>query len=526
MSLSGLKIHHTMTDDSYPEVPAEDYIVALDQGTTSARVIVFSASNATPVAAHQVELTQIHPHPGWVEHDPKEILSACRQCLDNVAAQLDAKRIPRSRVRALGITNQRETSVLWDKRTGEPVYNAVVWSDTRTEETATRLEEQAGSERVQQLCGLHISTYFAAVKVRWMLDEIPNVKEVYEQGNLCFGTVDSWLLYNFTKERRHITDTTNASRSMLLNLQTLKYDQELIDFFGVQKLILPQVLPSSQVYGHLAEDDSAFPGLSISGCLGDQSAALVGHLGFDKGDAKNTYGTGCFLLYNTGTQPIISRNGLLTTVAYHLEGQDPVFALEGSIANAGSVIKWFQNNLGVIETSEQMSELASQVKDSAGVVFVTAFSGLFAPYWRRDARGTIVGITAYTTKAHLARAALEATCFQTKAILDSMMRDSAHPFRKLLVDGGMSSSGVAMQIQADILGINVIRPAMREPTALGAAIAAGLAVGVWGSVDEVRERFSSRPGTTEFVGSLTSDERDRRFHDWERAVERACGWVE
>ncbi|ANB13973.1 glycerol kinase [Sugiyamaella lignohabitans] len=506
-------------------VDEEQYVLALDQGTTSARVIVFS-SESVPVASHQVELNQHYPHPGWVEHDPMELIRACRECIDKVGDKLDAKRIPRKNVKALGITNQRETTVLWDKRNGQPVYNAIVWSDTRTEGTVVRLEQKPNADKVPKICGLHISTYFAAVKVRWILDNVPKAREVYEEGCLCFGTVDSWILYNFTNGARHITDATNASRSMFMNIQTLEYDAELVDFFDVPKLNLPDVVSSSEIYGYFSDDDAAFPSLPISGCLGDQSSALVGHLGFDKGDAKNTYGTGCFLLYNTGNDPVTSENGLLTTIAFQLKGQKPVYALEGSIAVAGSIIKWFRNNLGLIETSEQMSDLAGQVKDSAGVYFVTAFSGLFAPYWRRDARGTIVGLTAYTTRAHIARAAIEATCFQTRAILESMSRDSGVPFHKLLVDGGMSSSAVAMQIQSDILGMEVVRPGMREPTALGAAIVAGLATGVWNDLDHVRSKLQKRRTITSFTGSLTEKERDEQYRMWGRAVEKACGWVE
>lgn len=501
------------------------YIAALDQGTNSARVIVFS-DTADPVASHQIDLNQIYPNPGWVEHDPRELVEASKQCLVEVAKQLKSKNISLDAVKALGISNQRETSILWDKTTGEPVYNAIVWSDIRTEQLVEKLKEEPLADRIHELCGLPLNPYFAALKVRWMLDEVPKAREVYEANNLCFGTVDSWLLYNFTggvNGGRHITDVTNASRSMFMNLKTLQYDQELIDFFGVQKLTLPEIVSSSEIYGDITLDID-FKGLPIAGCLGDQSSALVGHQGFNRGDAKNTYGTGCFLLYNTGNEPIQSKNGLLSTVAYQFKGQAPVYALEGSIAVAGSIVKWFKNNLGIIETSEQMSELASQVEDTGGVVFVTAFSGLFAPYWKSDARGTIVGMTSYTNRCHLARAALEATCFQTKAILDCMARDSGTPFKALLVDGGLTNSNVVMQIQADILGIDVVRPPMKEPSALGCALAAGLAVGVWQSVDELK-KVNTQNRSTRFSGTLSDEQQSEKFALWQKAVEKACGWL-
>lgn len=498
------------------------YVAALDQGTTSTRVIIFS-DTTEPVASYQLGLEQIYPKPGWVEHDPKEIIEACKKCLIEVAVQLNQKRIPLKAVKALGISNQRETSIVWDRTTGEPVYNAIVWSDMRTEAIVETLKRAPGAERIQDLCGLPLHQYFAAVKVRWILDEVAKARQVYEAGNLCFGTVDSWILYNFTggiNGGKHITDCTNASRSMLMNLKTLQYDDELIKFFGFEKLILPEIVSSSEIYGSLCLDIE-LRGLAIAGCLGDQSSALVGHQGFQAGAAKSTYGTGCFLLYNTGNEPVRSTNGLITTIAYHFKGQKPVYALEGSIAVAGSIVKWFKNNLGIIETSEQMSELASQVDDTGGVVFVTAMSGLFAPYWRSDARGTIVGMTAYTNRCHLARAALEATCFQNKAILDSMSKDSNTPFKSLRVDGGLTNSDVTMQLQADILGIDVVRPCMREPTALGCALAAGLAVGVWDSIDQLQSLTTQR-GQTVFKGLLTAQQCIEKFAMWEKAVAKAC----
>lgn len=513
-----------MIQDSSPE-KEPSYVIAIDQGTTSARAIAFS-DTLKPVGSYQVELTQIYPHAGWVEHDPREVVNACQECMDTVGKILQEKDIPLTQVKAVGISNQRETTILWDKTTGEPIYNAIVWSDIRTEDTVKRLKQMPEAKRVEELSGLHISGYFAGVKVRWMLDELDKAKQLYDQGNLCFGTVDSWLLFKFTG--KHVTDITNASRSMFMNIKTGQYDEELIKFFGVEKLILPEIRSSSEVYGTVQFDNSPFKGLPVSGCIADQSSALLGHLGTNPGDVKNTYGTGCFLMYNTGNEPIQSKNGLLTTVAFKLGDAPTTYALEGSIAVAGSIVKWFKNNLGIIETSEQMGELASQVKDSGGVVFVTAFSGLFAPYWRPDARGTIVGMTAYTTRAHLARAALEATCFQTRAILEAMAKDSGHSFNRLKVDGGLTNSNVAMQIQSDILGIPVIRPPMKEPTALGGAIAAGLAVGVWENIAQIKalSEENQRGLVTEFVCSVSERDRAEIYRLWNKAVERSVGWLE
>lgn len=512
----------------------DSLVVAIDQGTTSARAVVFS-SFTLPVAAYQFELTQITPNPGWIEQDPKQLVEACRTCLLNVGHQLAEKNIPASRVKAIGIANQRETSVLWDRRTGEPVANAIVWSDTRTEPLVEEMRKLPGADQVQEICGLHLNAYFAALKVRWLLDHNENARRVYNEGELCFGTVDSWLIYALSGGKTHITDASNASRSMLLNLKEMRYDDRLIQFFGFEKLILPEIRPSSEVYGHYHAPGEELHGIPISGCVGDQSSALIGHMGFNKGDAKNTYGTGCFLHYNTGETPVFSKNGLLTTIAYQLPGQLPTYALEGSVAVCGSAIKWLKNNLGMIETSEQVGDLIESVPNSAGVYFVTAFSGLFSPYWRADARGTIVGITSYTNRAHIVRSAIEAVCFQTRAIfqlmeyenemqggISNMTRD-----RILSVDGGLTSSDVIMQLQADILGVNIVRPAMKEVTALGAAIMAGLAVGVWKDLADVTMRHSLSEGSlSRFTPNSSAEQRRQGFHQWQRAVERATGWVE
>ncbi|KAF5093479.1 hypothetical protein D0Z03_002397 [Geotrichum reessii] len=503
---------------------SQQYIGALDQGTTSTRFILFNTEGEI-VSIHQKEFTQIYQKPGWVEHDPRELLESAQECMYEVGQKIKSLNIQPNQVKAIGITNQRETTCVWHKETGEPLSNAIVWSDARTSETVAKLKAKPGADKIHGLCGLPISTYFAAVKLRWLLDNEESVKTAYEEGNLCFGTVDSWLLWNLLgglNGGRHITDATNASRSMFMNIHTLKYDPELIEFFGVEKAILPEIVSSSEVYGRIGV--GAFSGVPLSGCLGDQSAALVGQLGFQAGEAKNTYGTGCFLLYNTGNEPIISKNGLLTTIGFQFGNNPPQYALEGSIAVAGSAIKWLRDNIQLIKTSEEISEFASKVEDSAGVVFVTALSGLFAPYWRDDARGTILGLTQYTRKEHLCRAALEAVCFQSKAILDAMEKDSGKPFKRLRVDGGVCNSDVAMQIQSDILGISVERPAMLETTALGAAIAAGFAVGVWKSFDELYQINSKNK--TVFESRYSEEKRASEFKQWNRAIEKACGWIE
>lgn len=504
----------------------QEFVGAIDQGTTSSRFILFDKQGQIKFS-HQVEFTQYYPRPGWVEHDPDELIDSIACCLKSVGKQIAAAGIRSKQVKAIGITNQRETTVVWDKTTGTPLHRAIVWADARTTETVKKLKEkekQAGI-KIQELCGLPLSTYFAAVKLRWILDNDPDVRQVYEEGNLAFGTIDSWILWNLLgglNGAKHITDVTNASRSMLMNIRTLKYDDQLIKFFGLEKLNLPEIVSSSEVYGRIGVGH--FSGVPIAGCLGDQSAALLGQLGFEAGDAKNTYGTGCFLLYNTGNKPVISKNGLLTTIGFQIKGQPAVYALEGSIAVAGSAIKWLRNNIGLIKSSEEIGEEAAKVENNAGVIFVTALSGLFAPYWRDDARGTIVGLTQYTKKSHICRAVIEATCFQSKAILDAMERDSGTPFKSLKVDGGMTNSDTAMQIQADILGIDVSRPQMRETTALGAAIAAGFAVGVWKNKDELKE--INKEGRTTFTGTYSEKRRAKEFKLWNRAVERAVGWLE
>lgn len=516
----------------------ESIVIAIDQGTTSARAVAFN-ERALPVAVYQVELRQIYPQPGWVEHDPNQLVEACKECVLQVGEQLTAKGIHLDQVKALGIANQRETAVLWDRRTGEPVGNAIVWSDSRTAHLVEEMKKRSDAYKVKDISGLYINAYFAATKVRWQLDNNEMVRRIYEEGELCFGTVDSWLVYALSGGEAHITDASNASRSMLLNLAKREYDPELIEFFGFEKLVLPEIKTSSEVYGHLYFPGEMFDGLPIAGCVGDQAAALVGHMGFNKGDAKNTYGTGCFLLYNTGTEPVLTDNGLLTTIAYQIPGEKPHYALEGSIAVCGSVIKWLRNNLGLIENSDQVGDLIESVPDTAGVYFVTAFNGLYSPYWIDSARGTIVGLTAYSTKAHITRAAIEAVCYQSREIYDVMRRDthgsvdeeetktlSGQTKNNLLkVDGGLTSSDVIMQLQADIAGVDIMRPAMKEVTALGAAVMAGLAVGVWKSLEEVEFKQKESAALTAYFSPNTGTyQRDKGLKQWHRAIEKAKGW--
>ncbi|KAF9581941.1 Glycerol kinase, partial [Lunasporangiospora selenospora] len=472
------------------------FIGAIDNGTTSSRFLIFD-ENGGLVIGHQLEYPQIYPHPGWVEHDPNAILESVLACIEGALRKFALQGNNVRDLKGVGITNQRETAVVWDKNTGKPLYNAIVWSDARTADIVRRMSNasEKGADAIKEVCGLPITTYFSAVKLRWMLENVPEVKEAHDNGTMLFGTVDSWLIYNLTGGREggvHVTDVTNASRTQLLDIRTLTWSDECLELFGLNKNILPEIKPSSSFFGkitHPALDTLA--GVPITGNLGDQHAAMVGQSCFQVGEAKNTYGTGCFMLFNTGMNHIISNNGLLTTVAYQFEGEPAVYALEGGIAVAGSAVQWLRDNLGIIKSADEINGLASVVKDNGGVVFVTAFSGLFAPYWRPDVRANITGLTQHTTKHHLARATLEAACFQTRAVLEAMNADSNHPLAALRVDGGLSNSDVCMQLQADILGIDVTRPQMRESTALGAATAAAvhLGIGKWaGGFKAFRER--------------------------------------
>ncbi|HTJ40331.1 MAG TPA: glycerol kinase GlpK [Dactylosporangium sp.] len=490
------------------------YILAIDQGTTSTRAIVFDADGAI-VALDQREHHQSFPRPGWVEHDPVEIWHNV-QAVSTRA--LDQAGLSRADVAAIGITNQRETTILWDARTGEPVHPAIVWQDTRTDGVIRALAGDAGPDRFRDRCGLPLATYFAAPKVVWLLDNVPGLRARAEAGEIRFGTVDTWLIEKLTG--RHVTDVTNASRTMLMNLTTLDWDDELLAAFGIPRVMLPEIGSSSFVYG---EAKTMLHGVPVASALGDQQAALFGQTCFAPGEAKCTYGTGSFLLLNTGTRPVASERGLLTTVGYRIGSADPVYALEGSIAITGSLVQWLRDNLGLISSAPEINDLAATVSDNGGCYIVPAFAGLFAPHWRPDARGVITGLTGYVTKGHLARAALEATAWQVKDVVDAMMAESAVPLETLKVDGGMTASDLLMGFQADVLDVPVVRPTVAETTALGAAYAAGLAVGFWPDTETLREKWHI---DKRWEPSMSADARGRGHALWLRAVERSFGWAD
>ncbi|KAJ5549910.1 hypothetical protein N7461_004608, partial [Penicillium sp. DV-2018c] len=504
---------------------SEIFVGSIDQGTTSTRFLIFSREGE-PVASHQVEFNQIYPHPGWHEQDPLELVSSVETCIEEAVSNFEAQGHSRTTIKSIGITNQRETTIVWDHETGEFLYNAIVWTDTRSQSIVADLKQKPGATQLQTLCGLPLSTYSSATKLLWMLAHVPRVKDAFDRGTLAFGTVDAWLVYRLNggaAANVFVSDSTNASRTMFVNLETLQYDETLLDFFGIKgRVHLPRIVPSSDAKAYGVVASGPLKNVPIMGCLGDQSAALVGQKGFSPGMAKNTYGTGCFLLYNVGERPVLSTHGLLATVAYHF-GTKPVYALEGSIAVAGSGVKFLQNNLEFFQEAREVNDLAQSVEDNGGCVFVTAFSGLFAPYWIDDAKGTMFGITQYTKKSHIARATLEATCFQTKAILDAMEKDSGHTLSELAVDGGMSNSDLAMQTQADLISMPVYRPKMRETTALGAAIAAGLAVGLWRNFAELRD--INRFGGAVFEPQVSRQESAAKLAQWEKAVEMCRGWI-
>ncbi|KIV91759.1 hypothetical protein B0A52_06329 [Exophiala mesophila] len=507
---------------------SEVFVGSIDQGTTSSRFLIFN-KQGEPVASHQLEFKQIYPQPGWHEHDPLEIVSSVEKCIDGAVAQFETQGHNINSIKAIGITNQRETTVLWDQQTGEPLYNAIVWTDTRTQNMIRKIKHRLGADLLNEISGLPLSTYPSVGKLLWLLENEPKVKTAYDKGVLAFGTIDAWLVYKLNggpKRNIFVSDPSNASRTLFMNISTLQYDESLIDFFRIDptKVHLPKIVHSSDATAYGSLTTTVLKGIPITGVLGDQSAALVGQKGFTPGLAKNTYGTGSFILYNVGDKPVISKHGLLTTVAFDFGGSTkPQYALEGSIAVAGSSVKFLVDNLGFIESSSKISSLAETVEDNGGVTFVTAFSGLFAPYWIDDARGTLFGITAYTQRGHIARATLEATCFQTKAILVAMEKDSGHKLTELAVDGGMCNSDLTMQTQSDLISIPVVRPAMRETTALGAAIAAGLAVGVWNDIDELKQ--INTEGMTKFSPSIGQDAAETRFARWEKAVEMSKGWA-
>jgi glycerol kinase len=490
------------------------YIAAIDQGTTSTRCILFDHAGAI-VSVDQKEHHQIYPKPGWVEHDALEIWEhtqrVVRGALDNSGAEV-------ADIAAIGITNQRETTLIWERETGRPVYNAIVWQDTRTDSLCSDLAKEGGQNRFQKKTGLPLATYFSGPKIKWILDNTPGAREKAEKGELLFGNMDSWIIWNLTGA--HVTDVTNASRTLLMDLKTLDWDEEILGILGIPHSLLPKICSSSEVYGQVR---GALGGVPIAGDLGDQQAALFGQTCYSPGEAKNTYGTGCFMLLNTGEKPVLSKNGLLTTLGYKIGQAKPVYALEGSIAISGALVQWLRDNIGLIEKSVDVETLARTVEDNGGVYFVPAFSGLFAPYWRSDARGAIVGMTRYVNKGHLARAVLEATAYQTAEVLDAMEKDSGVRLTALKVDGGMVFNELLMQFQADILNVPVIRPKVAETTALGAAYAAGLAVGFWKDYDELRLNWGR---DKEWKPAMGSEKREELYSGWKKAVTRTFNWVD
>ncbi|KXS19324.1 glycerol kinase-like protein [Gonapodya prolifera JEL478] len=508
------------------------WVAAIDQGTSSSRFIVFDPATGDIVAITQTEFPQIYPNAGWCEHNPEEgILRSVEYCIRETCRKIELETGFKAKdvIQAVGITNQRETAVVWDAITGKSLHNAIVWLDARTTETVASLIERTPTrsrDHFRSKCGLPFSTYFSAVKLRWILDHSSEVAQAQREQRLKFGTVDSWLIYQLTggaSKGVHVTDVTNASRTMLMSLESLEWDSELCEFFAIDKSCLPAIRSSAEVYGTFAS--GPLEGVPIAGCLGDQQAALVGQRCFQPGEVKNTYGTGCFMLHNTGPSPVVSRNGLLTTVAYKLgPDEKAAYALEGSVSIAGAAIKWLRDNMGIIKTANEINELAAAVPDTGDVYFVPAFNGLFAPYWREDARGTIVGLTQYSTRHHLARATLESVCFQTRALIEAMNSDSGHPLVSLKVDGGMTNSDLAMQLQSDILGIRAERPLMRETTALGAAFAAGLAVGVFQSAEDFVKRTTVKADV--FEPRMGASERELKFDKWKKAIERSLGWAD
>jgi glycerol kinase len=499
----------------------KQYVVALDQGTTSTRCILFDAAGR-PVAVDQLEHRQILPRPGWVEHDPVEIWENARRVVAGALARAD---VQPDQLAALGLTNQRETTVVWERATGRPVYNAIVWQDTRTQAICDRLGALGGGpDRYRATTGLPLATYFAGPKIAWILDEVDGARAAAERGELLAGTIDTWLMWNATggpDGGQHLTDVTNASRTLLLDLDTLAWDEAVAAEIGVPLAVLPRIASSSQVYGP-ARATGPMAGVPVAGVLGDQQAATFGQACFEPGTAKNTYGTGNFLLLNTGERRVRSEHGLLETVCYRLGDDAPVYALEGSIAVTGSLVQWLRDNLGLIASAAEVEPLARSVPDNGGAFFVPAFSGLFAPYWRPDARGAIVGLTRFVTRAHLARAALEATAYQTREVVDAMRADSGVELTELKVDGGMVVNELLMQFQADQLGVPVVRPRVTETTALGAAYAAGLAVGFWSGLDELRANWAE---DTRWQPGADDDERERLYGQWKKAVTRTFDWT-
>ena len=501
-----------------------DFVASIDQGTTSTRCMIFDQSGSE-IGRHQLEHEQILPKAGWVEHNPVEIWERTTSVL---MSALNNTKLSATDLAALGITNQRETTVVWNRKTGRPYYNAIVWQDTRTDKIASALERAGRGDVIRRKAGLPPATYFSGGKLAWILENVDGVRDAAESGDAVFGTTDSWVVWNLTGGPQggvHVTDVTNASRTMLMNLETLDWDDELLSFFGIPRAMLPEIRPSSspEPYGMTHPSGPLDSEVPLTGILGDQQAAMVGQVCLDQGEAKNTYGTGNFLLLNTGENMVRSQNGLLTTVCYQFGDAKPVYALEGSIAVTGSAVQWLRDQLGIISSAAQSEALARQVDDNGGVYFVPAFSGLFAPYWRSDARGAIVGLSRYNSNAHLARATLEAICYQSRDVADAMEADSGVHLEELKVDGGITANDLCMQIQADVLGVDVVRPVVAETTALGAAYAAGLAVGFWSDPSELRANWQE---DKRWSPSWSEDQRESAYAGWRKAVERTLEWVD
>jgi glycerol kinase len=496
------------------------YAAALDQGTTSSRAMVFN-HDGTVAAVSQKEHEQIYPKPGWVEHDPKEIWARSQEVLDEALEQVGATA---DDIAGLGITNQRETTVVWDRNTGEPVMNALVWQDTRTDKLVDELSADGGQDRFRAKVGLPLATYFSGPKVRWVLDNVDGARERAEAGDLMFGNIDTWCIWNLTGGTDgglHITDVSNASRTMLMDLETLSWDEDIASTIGVPMSMLPEIRASSDVYGEVK--NGGFTGVPIAGDLGDQQAATFGQACLSPGEAKNTYGTGNFLLLNTGTEAVQSKSGMLTTLGYKIGDNDAVYCLEGAIAITGALVQWLRDNLKLIKAAREVEELASSVDDNGGLYIVPAFSGLFAPYWKSNARGVFAGLTRYVNAGHIARATLEATAFQSREVVEAMNQDSGVALESLKVDGGMVGNDLLMQFQADLLGVPVIRPAVAETTALGAAYAAGLATGFWASEDDIRNNWAE---DKRWEPTMDPAKRDEYYSYWKKAVTRTFDWFD
>jgi glycerol kinase len=500
------------------------YVAAVDQGTTSTRCMLFDHDGGV-VSVHQLEHEQIYPKAGWVEHDPMEIWARTQ---DVVKGALEKAGARPGDIAAVGVTNQRETTVVWNPKTGEPYYNAIVWQDTRTDKICNALAKDGGQDRFRPKVGLPLATYFSGPKVKWILENVDGVREAAERGEAVFGNIDTWVIWWLTggpNGGAHVTDVSNASRTMLMNLKTLDWDQEILDIMGIPRNMVPKIRPSSDpdIYGTTPANGPFGEAIPVCGDLGDQQAALVGQTCYSPGEAKNTYGTGCFMLMNTGTEIVPSESGLLTTLGYKMGNEPAVYALEGSIAITGALVQWLRDNLNFFDESPQVEDYAKEVEDSGGIYFVPAFSGLFAPYWQSDARGVIVGMTRYINKYHISRAALEATAYQTREVLDAMNKDSGVQLKALKVDGGMVYNDTLMQFQSDILGVPVVRPKVAETTALGAAYAAGLAVGFWENLEDLRQNWLV---DKTWEPDMDMGTRKELYQGWLKAVQRTMGWVE